>query len=159
MLALLVRPKFWPGHLAMLVCVAIAAGLGLWQLDAWSQHRADAARDLAHEPAVALSSVMSGDSPFPGRSLGRPVSFSGTWLTEDTVYVIAKKKVVINGGTSFSEWSASGIKHGTPGTWIEHAAMHATPGPDQRPVPQPRSVCWDCMMRAAQRAAAVSPRI
>jgi cytochrome oxidase assembly protein ShyY1 len=86
-LALLVRPKFWPGHLAMVMCVAIAVGLGLWQLDAWSQHRADAARDLARDPAVPLSSVMSGDSTFPGRSLGRPVSFSGTWLTEDTVYV------------------------------------------------------------------------
>ena len=78
--------------------------------------------------------------------------------TEDTVYVIAKKKVVINGGTSFSEWSASGIKHGTPGTWIEHAAMHATPGPDQRPVPQPASVCWECMLRAMRRASAAAPQ-
>jgi cytochrome oxidase assembly protein ShyY1 len=88
---MLLRPKFWPGHLAMVVSVAIAVGLGLWQLDAWSQHRADAARDLAHEPAVPLSTVMDGDSPFPGRSLGRPVSFSGTWLTEDTVYVSARE--------------------------------------------------------------------
>lgn len=87
MLALLVRPKFWPGHLAMVVCVAIAVGLGLWQLGAWHQHRADAARDLEHAPAVSLSTVMTGDSPFPGRSLGRPVSFAGTWLGEDTVYV------------------------------------------------------------------------
>jgi cytochrome oxidase assembly protein ShyY1 len=90
-LALLVRPKYWPGHLAMLVCVAIATGLGLWQLGAWSQHRADAARDLAHERAVPLSTVMSGDSPFPGRSLGRPVSFSGTWLTDATVYVSGRE--------------------------------------------------------------------
>ena len=55
MLALLIRPRFWPGHLAMLVALAIAAGLGLWQLDAWSQHRADAARDLTDEPAVPLA--------------------------------------------------------------------------------------------------------
>jgi cytochrome oxidase assembly protein ShyY1 len=70
----------------MLVCVAIAGGLGLWQLDAWSQHRADAARDLEHKPAVPLSRLMSGDSPFPGRSAGQPVSFSGEW-TGGNLYV------------------------------------------------------------------------
>ncbi|MET0209253.1 MAG: type VI secretion system tip protein TssI/VgrG [Burkholderiaceae bacterium] len=78
--------------------------------------------------------------------------------TEDAVYIIAKKKVVVNGGTSFSEWSAGGIKHGTLGTWIEHAAMHATPGPDVRPVPQVPSVCWECMLRATRRATAAAPQ-
>ena len=80
MLVLLLRPKFWPGHLAMLVSVAITLGLGLWQLGAWSQHRSDAARDLEHQPAVALSRLMTGDSPFPARSVGQPVSFSGHWI-------------------------------------------------------------------------------
>lgn len=86
MLALLLRPKFWPGHIAMVVCVGIAVGLGLWQYDAWGQRRADAARDLSNKPPVALGSVMTGDSPFPGRSLGRPVEFSGRWIGEN-VYV------------------------------------------------------------------------
>jgi type VI secretion system secreted protein VgrG len=54
--------------------------------------------------------------------------------TEDTVYVIAKKKVVINGGGSFSEWSDQGITHGTQGSWVEQAAAHATPGPDNKAV-------------------------
>jgi cytochrome oxidase assembly protein ShyY1 len=79
-LALLVRPRFWPGHLAMLVCVAIAAGLGLGQYGAWQQHRADAARDLADDPPVALGTLMTGDSPFPGRSVGQPVRFTGQWI-------------------------------------------------------------------------------
>jgi cytochrome oxidase assembly protein ShyY1 len=70
----------------MLVCVAIAVGLGLWQLDAWSQHRADAARDIEHRAAVPLSEVMTGDSPFPGRSAGQPVTFSGQW-TGTNLYV------------------------------------------------------------------------
>lgn len=86
MLAPLLRPKFWPGHLAMLVAVALAGALGLWQLDAWHARRADAARDLTNKPPVALASVMTGDSPFPGRSLGRPVRFAGHWLGEN-VYV------------------------------------------------------------------------
>ena len=34
---------------------------------------------------------MTGDSPFPGRSLGRPVDFTGTWLGEDTVYVADRR--------------------------------------------------------------------
>lgn len=86
MLVSLLRPKFWPGHIAMLVCVAIAVGLGLWQYDAWSRHREDAARDLADKPAKPLSQVMSGDSPFPGDSVGQPVTFSGQW-TGDNLYV------------------------------------------------------------------------
>ena len=86
MLALLLRPKFWPGHLAMVACVSVAAGLGLWQHDAWQVHRADAARDLADEPPVPLADLMTGDSPFPGRSVGQPVSFRGVW-TGPNLYV------------------------------------------------------------------------
>jgi surfeit locus 1 family protein len=90
-LALLLRPKFWPGHLAMLASLAIAVGLGVWQLGAWSQHRTDAARDLANQPAVPLSTVMTGDSAFPGRSVDQQVSFSGSWLGANTVYVANRR--------------------------------------------------------------------
>jgi len=83
----LLRPRYWPGHVAMLICVGVALTLGLWQLDAWQTRRADAARDLTNVPPVELSSLMSGDSSFPGRSLGRPVSFSGTWLADATFYI------------------------------------------------------------------------
>ncbi|SFP40832.1 type VI secretion system secreted protein VgrG [Variovorax sp. OK605] len=78
--------------------------------------------------------------------------------TEDTVYITGKKKVTINGGTSFSEWSEGGIRHGTLGTWFEHAAMHATPGPDSRPGPSAQKVCRECMKRAMRRATAAAPR-
>ena len=84
---MLLRPRYWPGHLAMILSLAVAVGLGLWQLDAWQTRRADAARDISHYQPVALSSVMTGDSPFPGRSLGRPVTFSGTWMGSSTLYV------------------------------------------------------------------------
>ncbi|MDM0009550.1 type VI secretion system tip protein TssI/VgrG [Variovorax sp. J22G73] len=78
--------------------------------------------------------------------------------TQDTVYVVASKKVTINGGTSFSEWNEGGIRHGTLGTWIEHAAMHATPGPDAAPTPSAPKVCWECMQRAMRRGTAAAPR-
>ncbi|WP_246004274.1 SURF1 family protein [Nocardioides marmoriginsengisoli] len=84
---MLLRPRYWPGHLAMVVCVSIAVGLGVWQLDAWQTRRADAARDISNDAPVALATLMSGDSPFPGRSLGRPVTLSGTWMSDSTVYV------------------------------------------------------------------------
>jgi uncharacterized protein (DUF2345 family) len=49
------------------------------------------------------------------------------------LHISARKKVVIIGGGSYTEWSAQGIVHGTAGTWQEHAAMHAQVGPMQRP--------------------------
>jgi surfeit locus 1 family protein len=97
---MLLRPRYWPGHLAMLVCVAIATGLGLWQLDAWHTRRADAAKDVSNDSPVALGTVMTGDSPFPGRELGKPVAFTGTWLPDGTVFVSER------------------FLHGTRGYWV-----------------------------------------
>ncbi len=83
----LLKPTYWLGHLAMVVCVGIAVTLGLWQYDAWGQRRADAAHDLSDAVPVALDSVMTGDSPFPGRDLGRPVELAGRWMADSTVFV------------------------------------------------------------------------
>ena len=54
---------------------------------------------------------------------------------EGELHITASKKVVIIGGGSYTEWSALGIRHGTAGTWQEHAALHAQVGPASRPVP------------------------
>ncbi|MCW2785027.1 MAG: hypothetical protein JWP74_1544 [Marmoricola sp.] len=83
----MLRPKYWGGHLAVLLCIAAAAGLGLWQLDAWHIHRVDAARDISARAPVALDKVMGGDSTFPGRSVGQQVTFHGTWVGSSTLYV------------------------------------------------------------------------
>lgn len=45
--------------------------------------------------------------------------------TANRITITAKEEVVINGGTSFSRWNASGIVHGTGGTWTQHAAQHS----------------------------------
>lgn len=82
----LLAPRFWGGHLLMLVSVALAIGLGLWQLHAWETRRDAASRDLADAKPLPLDRLMGGDDPFPGRSLGQPVTFSGHWLP-DNVYV------------------------------------------------------------------------
>lgn len=83
----LLRPKYWPGHVVMIACVSFAVGLGLWQLDAWQSRRADAAVDISNTAPVPLGSVITGDSSFPGRSLGRPVTFTGTWMSASTLYI------------------------------------------------------------------------
>lgn len=88
----LLRPRYWAGHLTMVVCAGVALVLGLWQLDAWQTRRADAARDLTNLAPVALAQVITGDSAFPGRDLGRPVAFTGTWL-EDATFFIADRYV------------------------------------------------------------------
>jgi len=45
--------------------------------------------------------------------------------TANRITITAKEEVVINGGTSFSRWNASGIIHGTSGNWVQHAAKHS----------------------------------
>ncbi len=77
----------WLGHLIALVLVVTALLLGLWQLDAWQNRRSDEARDLTTADPVALSSVIGPDDPFPGRSVGQPVSLDGAWVPQGTVYV------------------------------------------------------------------------
>jgi surfeit locus 1 family protein len=71
----------------MLAAVAAAIGLGIWQLHAWQAGRDADARDLSKAAALPLTQVMSGDDPFPGQYLGQPVTFSGEWLPEGTLYV------------------------------------------------------------------------
>jgi len=50
------------------------------------------------------------------------------------ITITAKEEVLINGGGSFSRWTAQGIEHGTQGRWVEHAASHSLVGPMSRPV-------------------------
>jgi cytochrome oxidase assembly protein ShyY1 len=71
----------------MVAAVAAAVGLGIWQLHVWEAARASEARDLSTAQPMPLTDVMTGDSPFPGQYLGQPVSFSGEWIPESTLYV------------------------------------------------------------------------
>ena len=62
--------------------------------------------------------------------------------TTSEIVISAPKKVVVNGGGSFTEWSDAGILHGTPGAWVEHAASHIKMGPASLPLaPVNHSAC------------------
>ena len=81
------HPRFWGGHLLLILALVGAVLLGMWQFSAWDAGRAAAARDLSNAPARQLQSVMGPDDTFPGRDLGRRVTFTGTWLPESTLFV------------------------------------------------------------------------
>lgn len=87
MLPAALHPRFWGAHLIGLLATAAAVSLGLWQYDAWADQRAAEARDLTGAAPLALAGVMSGDDPFPGEHLGRPVRFAGEWLDASTLFV------------------------------------------------------------------------
>src|SRR6476620_11330004 len=71
----------------MVLALAAAIGLGIWQSHAWQAGRAADARDLTHAAALPLGKVMTGDEAFPGQYLGQPVVFAGRWLPAGTLYV------------------------------------------------------------------------
>jgi len=50
-------------------------------------------------------------------------------LEANKISITAKEEILINGGSSFTRWSAAGISHGTNGLWREHAASHSLAGP------------------------------
>lgn len=75
----------------MLVLVAAAVLLGFWQVEAWQERRDAEARDLTQVEPVPLSEVMGPDDPFPGDRVGQPVSLSGTWLAQGTVFVSGRE--------------------------------------------------------------------
>jgi type VI secretion system secreted protein VgrG len=54
--------------------------------------------------------------------------------THDTITISAPTKVTVNGGGSFTEWSGSGILHGTTGSWVEHAGGHVQMGGKSLPL-------------------------
>jgi type VI secretion system secreted protein VgrG len=61
--------------------------------------------------------------------------------TANRITITAKEEVVINGGTSFSRWNASGIVHGTSGKWVQHAAKHSfVPGKSEGTPGLPQTV-------------------
>ena len=89
---LLLAPRYWGAHLLMVLALAAAIALGIWQYDVWGAHRAAEARDLTRAPAVPLASVLGGDDVLTGEDLGRPVRLNGRWLPEGTLYVSDRRQ-------------------------------------------------------------------
>uniref|UniRef100_C5CNC9 Type VI secretion system Vgr family protein n=1 Tax=Variovorax paradoxus (strain S110) TaxID=543728 RepID=C5CNC9_VARPS len=57
-------------------------------------------------------------------------------MEANRITITAKEEVLINGGSSYTRWTAGGIESGTNGTWRAHAASHSMVGPRSVPVPE-----------------------
>ncbi|GAB3244448.1 SURF1 family protein [Nocardioides dilutus] len=90
-------PRLWWGHLLAVVLVAAAATLGYWQLEAWQERREAEARDLTQSDPVPIADVLGPDDPFPGDRVGQPVTVSGTWLADGTVFVSGRERAGTDG--------------------------------------------------------------
>ncbi|TIC82781.1 SURF1 family protein [Nocardioides sp. GY 10127] len=84
-------PRLWGLHLAGLVVVLATLALSWWQWGAFEAQRAAAAQDLTEAPAVTLQSVFGHDDPFPGADVGQPVTVTGTWVPDGTVFVSGRE--------------------------------------------------------------------
>ena len=102
-------PRLIGAHVLALVLVAVAVGLGLWQLNAWQAQREAEVRDLTHLDPVPVSDLIGPDDPFPGLQVGRPVFVEGAWLPEATVYVSGRAD---NGTDGF--WVVTPLTVGDP---------------------------------------------
>ncbi len=80
-----------PLHLVAVLGIVGTGYLGAWQFGAWADHRQDKAAALADAAPMPLTDVLGPDEPFPSKYVGQPVTFNGTWLPEDTVYVADKE--------------------------------------------------------------------
>ena len=86
------QPRYWGFHLLALGLLAAAVALGLWQYDAWSLRREAEARDLTNVAPIPLATAMGPDDPFPGNLVGQPVTVSGTWVPDGTVYISGRER-------------------------------------------------------------------
>lgn len=127
----LLRPRYWGIHLLAVLALAAAVLLGLWQYDAWRDHRTAEARDLSGAQPVALVKVMGGDDPFPGQDLGRPVTFEGRWLPDSTVFVADRRLEGRTGYWVVTPVLVSGTKSAMPVVlgWSAEPRSTAPSGP------------------------------
>ncbi|MDP9994128.1 type VI secretion system secreted protein VgrG [Variovorax boronicumulans] len=58
-------------------------------------------------------------------------------LSANKISIRAKEQLELGGGSSYSVYTSAGITHKTSGQWIEHAAVHAYQGPDNKPTTLP----------------------
>jgi len=86
-----VQPRYWIFHLLALVLTGTAVALGLWQYDAWQARREAEARDLTQVAPIPLEQAMGPDDPFPGTLIGQPVTVTGTWLPDATLYISGRE--------------------------------------------------------------------
>ncbi|GGD11399.1 SURF1 family protein [Nocardioides daphniae] len=83
----LLRPVAIGAHLFALFCVGVAVTLGFWQVGSWQSQRDEGTTDRSTQEPVPLDEALGPDDPFPQAAVSLPVTASGTWLGDSTLYV------------------------------------------------------------------------
>lgn len=83
----LVQPRLLLVHLGAVLAVLAMVLMGRWQYAVWHDHRVDRAAALIDAPAQPLADLLGPDDAFPRDAVGLPVTTSGRWLPDETVYI------------------------------------------------------------------------
>jgi type VI secretion system secreted protein VgrG len=99
----------------------------------------DAVRMFAYKSGMKLISASSDVNITALKTSIHVLAKTDITLTTNTIALIAKKQVLVNGGGSYMQWSAGSIEEGTAGTRVAHAGTHPVAGPKNEP---PVPIAW-----------------
>jgi surfeit locus 1 family protein len=86
-IARLTTPRALGLLVVALVVMAAMVAMGRWQLGVYNDSQRADALAVLRRPAVPLASALGRDQGFPSRSVGVPVTVSGTYDRADQLYV------------------------------------------------------------------------
>jgi type VI secretion system secreted protein VgrG len=99
----------------------------------------DAVRMFAYKSGMKLISASSDVNITALKTSIHVLAKTDITLTTNTIALIAKKQVLVNGGGSYMKWSDGAIEEGTSGTRVVHAGTHPMAGPKSEP---PVPITW-----------------
>ncbi|MEI7056365.1 SURF1 family protein [Nocardioides sp. CCNWLW239] len=80
-------PRMWGAHALVVIFVTGAVLLGVWQYESSQQDKQDQVAELVHAKPKPFTDMMGPNDGFPWEQIGRPVTVSGIWLPEETIFI------------------------------------------------------------------------
>jgi surfeit locus 1 family protein len=80
-------PRLWGAHALVVIFVSGAVLLGIWQYESSQQDKQDQVAELVHAKPKVFGDVIGPNDAFPWEQIGRPVTVSGIWMPEETIFI------------------------------------------------------------------------
>ena len=80
-------PRLWGAHALVVIFVTGAVLLGVWQYESSQQDKQDQVAELVHAKPKAFTDLIGPNDAFPWEQIGRPVTVSGIWMPEETIFI------------------------------------------------------------------------
>ncbi|EGD45072.1 hypothetical protein NBCG_00608 [Nocardioidaceae bacterium Broad-1] len=77
----------WGAHALVVIFVTGAVLLGVWQYQSSQQDKQDQVAELVHAKPKAFTDLIGPNDAFPWEQIGRPVTVSGIWMPEETIFI------------------------------------------------------------------------